>query len=80
MSVDRLLLSRSDLKRLGIGLSRWTIKRLEDDNAFPKSVVVGRRRLAWPRDAVMSWIAEKSNEHTRLEMAGPVGTHEEGEG
>jgi predicted DNA-binding transcriptional regulator AlpA len=64
--MDKLLLTRADLKQLGIELSRWTLRRLEDDNAFPKSVRVGKRRIAWPRDAVLLWIEERTHETKKV--------------
>jgi prophage regulatory protein len=60
--MNRLLLSRRDLRRLGIRLSRWTIARLEAKGAFPRHVVVGERRIAWPRDAVLQWIEERNKQ------------------
>jgi prophage regulatory protein len=59
-TVDRILLSYSDLRELGIGYSRQHLWRLMTAGRFPRMVAFGpgqAARKAWRRDEVLSWIA-----------------------
>jgi hypothetical protein len=54
----KILLSHDDLRERGINLSRWTLRRLEDKDAFPKRVPVGERRVAWRASEIEEWIKQ----------------------
>ena len=53
----KLLLSREDLKQLGIPFSRWQLRRLakKKKGAFPKAVRLSHNVVAWRREEVLAW-------------------------
>jgi prophage regulatory protein len=53
---DRLLLSREDLKALGIPYSKSQLYRRMKEGSFPRAVKLGGSRIAWRRDDVIEWI------------------------
>jgi prophage regulatory protein len=52
------LLLKPELKQL-VPLSDTTIWRMERDNAFPRRIVLSRKRVAWKRSEVMAFIAAR---------------------
>jgi prophage regulatory protein len=52
----RFIDSRKNEQR--VGLSRWTIWRMETDGKFPKSIKVGGKRL-WIESEVEAWMAAR---------------------
>jgi predicted DNA-binding transcriptional regulator AlpA len=56
----KLLLSRDDLKQLGIPFSRWTLRRLAKKGAFPASIPLSHNVVAWRRDQIMEWLSAKT--------------------
>jgi predicted DNA-binding transcriptional regulator AlpA len=58
----KLLLSRDDLKKLGIPFSRWQLRRLakKKKGAFPKAVRLSHNVVAWRREDVFAWIEERN--------------------
>jgi prophage regulatory protein len=42
-----------------VPLSRFTIRRLERDKAFPQRVKLGPKRIAWLEHEVLGWISER---------------------
>jgi predicted DNA-binding transcriptional regulator AlpA len=46
----------------GIRFSRRHLKRLEDENKFPKRVVLGENSIGWPVAEIDEWLAAKLGE------------------
>lgn len=59
MQLERQLVSKKDLKTLGIPYSFQHIARLESAGRFPKRVQLGQCRVAWKYAEVLEWIAER---------------------
>jgi prophage regulatory protein len=59
MHIDRLLVSKKELKTLGIPYSFAHIARLEKAGQFPRRIQLGQCRVAWCYDEVCNWIAER---------------------
>jgi len=47
MQIERLLVSKKELKTIGIPYSPQHIARLEKANSFPKRIALGQCRVAW---------------------------------
>lgn len=58
MTVENTFMSLSDVKRL-TSLSKTTIYRLMDTGAFPKSIKITTRRVAWRHTDVITWLENK---------------------
>jgi prophage regulatory protein len=56
VKLERLLLSKKDLKALGIPYSAGHIARLEKEGKFPKRIPLGACRVAWRYKEVCDWI------------------------
>jgi predicted DNA-binding transcriptional regulator AlpA len=63
---SKVLLSRSDLRRLGVQKSNVTLIRWEDAGLFPRRLRTGGS-VAWLSDEILKWIesctAERENFH-----------------
>ena len=59
MQLERQLVSKKELKQLGIPYSFQHIARLEKAGLFPKRVQLGACRVAWCYSEVCEWIAER---------------------
>ncbi len=59
MQLERLLISKKELKALGIPYSFQHIARLEKAGQFPKRIQLGACRVAWSYEEVCNWIAER---------------------
>jgi prophage regulatory protein len=59
MQIDRQLVSKKDLKTIGIPYSFQHIARLEKAGHFPKRIQLGQCRVAWCYKEVSEWIAER---------------------
>ena len=59
MQIDRLLVSKKELKTLGIPYSFQHIARLEKAGQFPKRVQLGQCRVAWCYKEICQWIEER---------------------
>ena len=59
MEINRLLVSKKELKTLGIPYSFQHIARLEKAGSFPKRVQLGQCRVAWSYEEVCQWINER---------------------
>jgi prophage regulatory protein len=53
------MLSYDDLPGKGIRYHPNYLRRLWEDDRFPKPVKLSPRKLAWPEKAIDDWIAEK---------------------
>ena len=70
MQLDRLLVSKKELKALGIPYSFQHIARLEKAGQFPKRVQLGACRVAWSYQEVCDWVASKVALRDRTKGAG----------
>jgi prophage regulatory protein len=59
MQIERLLVSKKELKTIGIPYSPQHIARLERAKQFPQRIVLGQCRVAWCYREVSEWIAER---------------------
>ena len=59
MQIDRLLVSKKELKTLGIPYSFQHIARLEKAGQFPQRGQLGLCRVAWSYEEVCQWINER---------------------
>ena len=57
--IDRMLVSKKELKLIGIPYSFQHIARLEKAGQFPKRVVLGQCRVAWVYAEVCKWIEDR---------------------
>ena len=65
MQVERQLVSKKELKALGIPYSFQHIARLEKAGQFPKRVQLGSCRVAWRYQEVIDWISERIAQRDR---------------
>jgi predicted DNA-binding transcriptional regulator AlpA len=56
MIIQRLLVTKKDLKALGIPYSFAHIARLESKGLFPMWVKLGACRVAWQMHEIRNWI------------------------
>ena len=59
MQIERQLVSKKDLKTIGIPYCFQQIARLEKAGQFPKRIKLGQCRVAWCYKEVSEWIAER---------------------
>ena len=59
MHFKRLLVSKKDLRTLGIPYSFAHIARLEAAGLFPKRIRLGQCRVAWLYEDVLNWVQER---------------------
>jgi prophage regulatory protein len=59
MQIERLLVSKKELKTIGIPYSPQHIARLEKAKQFPKRIELGQCRVAWCYKEICEWIAER---------------------
>jgi len=57
LNLNKVLLTRQDLLRLGINLSNSTMLRLEASGRLPKRVRLGAHSVAWIAEEVHAHIA-----------------------
>ena len=56
--LNKILLTRQDLPRLGLSLSNSTMLRLEAAGQFPKRVRIGAHSVAWLASEIHEHIAK----------------------
>jgi prophage regulatory protein len=56
----RELMSRSDLRALGIRASNPTLLIWEEEGRFPKRLTLSPAKVAWLRHEVIAWIDAKA--------------------
>jgi predicted DNA-binding transcriptional regulator AlpA len=56
----RELMSRSDLRALGIRASNPTLLIWEEESRFPKRLALSPAKVAWLRHEVIAWIEAKA--------------------
>jgi prophage regulatory protein len=57
-TIDRLL-SRDDLRDLGIPYTKSYLRKLVQRGKFPRPVRLSERCVAWPETEIADWIAER---------------------
>lgn len=62
ISAYKLLLSRRDIKALGIYLSNSQLLRLEARNRFPRRIRMGAGSVCWDAVEILQWIEDKRRE------------------
>lgn len=62
---SRLILSRTDLRALGIWQSNTTLLRLEAKGLFPRRLKIGGTATAWDRKEILDWFEERRTERAR---------------
>lgn len=60
--IHKILLSRKDLKALGIWQSNSTLLRLEAAGKFPRRVRLAGASVCWDHDEIMAWIQDRKAE------------------
>ena len=66
---QKLLLTRDDLKRIGILRSNSTLIRAEAAGRFPRRIRMSSVSVAWDRDEVIAWIEERKAERANWHYA-----------
>ena len=57
--LDRRLLTRADLRALGILASNPTLLAWEEENKFPRRISLSAAKVAWIADEIDTWIDAK---------------------
>ena len=68
---SKLLLSRSDLKQLGVTVSNCSLLRWESQGRFPRRIRMAGTTVAWASDEVLDWYRKRLNERTQHHYADP---------
>lgn len=63
-NINKILLSRADLKALGIWQSNSTLLRLEQAGRFPMRLRLSGACVCWACDEILSWIEARKTERT----------------
>lgn len=66
-----ILLSRNDLKALGIGVSNSTLLRWEYAGRFPRRVRMSGTRVAWLRSEISDWLTQRGKDRLHTYYADP---------
>ena len=67
--LNKLLLSRADLKALGIWQSNSTLLRLEAVGRFPRRLRLAGASVCWDRAELMAWIEARKAERADFHYA-----------
>jgi len=62
---QKLILSRPDLKDLGIWQSNTTLLRMEAIGRFPRRIRLSASCVAWDKDEVFNWLEERRAERAK---------------
>jgi predicted DNA-binding transcriptional regulator AlpA len=63
-ALNKMLVTRKELKRMSINVSNSTLLRWEEKGNFPKRVRMSKTTVAWLLAEVEGWVDEKAE--TRL--------------
>ena len=66
---NKLLLSRSDLKQLGVTVSNCSLLRWESQGRFPRRIRMAGTTVAWASDEVLDWYHNRLNERMQHHYA-----------
>lgn len=67
----KVLLSRGDLKALGIAVSNSTLLRWEHAGRFPRRIRMAGTSVAWLKSEVDAWLRERATERANHHYADP---------
>lgn len=67
--IEKVILSRADLKALGIWQSNTTLLRAEAVGRFPRRIRIAGTSVAWLRDEVDAWLADRTAERANHHYA-----------
>jgi predicted DNA-binding transcriptional regulator AlpA len=66
---DKKLLTRAELKAIGIWQSNTTLLRLEAAGRFPRRLRIGDTSICWDQAEIMAWIDERRAERVHHHYA-----------
>jgi predicted DNA-binding transcriptional regulator AlpA len=66
-AITKLLITRKELKEMGILVSNSTLLRWEASGEFPKRVRMSRTSIAWLLAEVEEWLNDRAGERARYE-------------
>lgn len=66
---QKLLVSRSDLKQLGVTVSNCSLLRWEAQGRFPRRVRMAGTTVAWASDEVIAWYRKRLSERVHHHYA-----------
>jgi prophage regulatory protein len=72
-SEQPLVLTREDLKRMGIKVSNTSLLRWEALGRFPRRIRMAGTSVAWLATEVSAWLDEKASERAGHHYADPFG-------
>lgn len=67
----RRILSRQDLKAMGITVSSATLLRWEFTGRFPRRIRMAGTSVAWLKYEVDAWLSERATERAKHHYADP---------
>ena len=67
--IEKVILTRADLKALGIWQSNTTLLRHEMNDRFPKRLRIGGTAVCWDRAEIVTWLEERRAERARYHYA-----------
>lgn len=70
-NTERIILNRSDLKRLGITVSNSSLLRWEHAGRFPRRIRMAGTSVAWLKSEVEAWLSERATERVNHHYADP---------
>lgn len=70
-NTERIILNRSDLKRLGITVSNSSLLRWEHAGRFPRRIRMAGTSVAWLKSEVEAWPSERATERANHHYADP---------
>ena len=68
---EKLVLTRDDLKALGIKVSNTTLLRWEQDKRFPRRIRMAGTSVGWLASEIDAWVAGRAAERSRHHYADP---------
>lgn len=68
---SKKLLSRSDLKNIGIMVSNSSLLRWEHAGRFPRRIRMAGTSVAWLKSEIDKWLEERSAERAHTHYADP---------
>lgn len=71
INTERILLNRTDLKRLGILVSNSSLLRWEHAGRFPRRIRMAGTSVAWLKSEVDAWLSDRANERANHHYADP---------
>ena len=70
--IQKKLLSKADVKAIGIWQSNSTLLRLEARKRFPRRLRIGGVGVCYLRDEIEAWIEERAKERDRHPYKDPT--------